>query len=154
MDERNDDQPDLDTGPTPRTALDAARDSEQYAPRASDTAPTRIPDGIRLESPAPARRRSSAPAPVEDPTIDVGRLGIPDAPGAVRPVSAGIASRTRASGRAVVASSVPPPPPRRSSRSPTRLPLLTRLPASPGATASAPSPAPAGRPPRPSPRRC
>ncbi|ROP50478.1 MULTISPECIES: MinD/ParA family protein [unclassified Rathayibacter] len=97
MDERNDDQPDLDTGPTPRTALDAARDSEQYAPRASDTAPTRIPDGIRLESPAPARRRSSAPAPVEDPTIDVGRLGIPDAPGAVRPVSAGIASRDEVS---------------------------------------------------------
>ncbi|WP_244250533.1 MinD/ParA family ATP-binding protein [Rathayibacter festucae] len=97
MDERNDDQPDLDTGPTPRTALDAARDSEQYAPRASDTAPTRIPDGIRLDSPAPARRRSSTPAPVEDPTIDVGRLGIPDAPGAVRPVSAGIASRDEVS---------------------------------------------------------
>ncbi|QHF24795.1 AAA family ATPase [Rathayibacter sp. VKM Ac-2804] len=97
MDERNDDQPDLDTGPTPRTALDAARDSEQYAPRASDTAPTRIPDGIRLESPAPARRRSSAPAPVEDPTVDVGRLGIPDAPGAVRPVSAGIAARDEVS---------------------------------------------------------
>ena len=97
MDERNDDQPDLDTGPTSRTALDAARDSEQYAPRASDTAPTRIPDGIRLDSPAPARRRSSAPAPVEDPTIDVGRLGIPDAPGAVRPVSAGIASRDEVS---------------------------------------------------------
>jgi MinD-like ATPase involved in chromosome partitioning or flagellar assembly len=97
MDERNDDQPDLDTGPTPRTALDAARDSEQYAPRASDTAPTRIPDGIRLDSPAPARRRSSAPAPVEDSTIDVGRLGIPDAPGAVRPVSAGIAPRDEVS---------------------------------------------------------
>ena len=97
MDERNDDQPDLDTGPTPRTALDAARDSEQYAPRASDTAPTRIPDGIRLDTPAPARRRSTAPAPAEDPAVDVGRLGIPDAPGAVRPVSAGIPPRDEVS---------------------------------------------------------
>lgn len=75
MDERNDEQP--DTGPTPRTALDAAREFEQYAPRASDTAPTLLPDGVRSSSPGP-RRRSTAPAPVEDENaIDVGRLGLP-----------------------------------------------------------------------------
>ncbi|WP_235022021.1 MinD/ParA family ATP-binding protein [Rathayibacter sp. VKM Ac-2754] len=107
MDERNDEQP--DTGPTPRTALDAARESAQYVPRASDTAPTRIPDGIRLDP--PPMRRSSAPPPVEDESIDVGTLGIPttrsvdvvpapvdapapaDVPGAIRPVSAGYPSR-------------------------------------------------------------
>lgn len=109
MDERNDEQPDTDTGPTPRTALDAARDSAQYVPRASDTAPTRIPDGVRLEPPAAPLRRSTAPAPVEsDDSVDVGTLGIPstrsigitapepapaDAPGSIRPVSAGIAAR-------------------------------------------------------------
>ncbi|PWJ62686.1 MinD/ParA family ATP-binding protein [Rathayibacter iranicus] len=89
MDERNDEQPDTDpdtgptdtgatdTGPTPRTALDAAREFEQYAPRASDTAPTLLPDGMRSSSPGP-RRRSTAPAPVEDENaIDVGRLGLP-----------------------------------------------------------------------------
>lgn len=77
MDERNDEQPDTDTGPTPRTALDAAREFEQYAPRASDTAPTLLPDGVRSSSPGP-RRRSTAPAPVEDENaIDVGRLGLP-----------------------------------------------------------------------------
>ncbi|WP_082499235.1 MULTISPECIES: MinD/ParA family ATP-binding protein [unclassified Rathayibacter] len=103
MDERNDEQPDTDTGPTPRTALDAARDSEQYVPRASDTAPTRIPDGILLDP--PPRRRSSAPAPIEDESVDIGTLGIPstrpvdlpsapaDVPGAIRPVSAGYPSR-------------------------------------------------------------
>ncbi|MCM6763426.1 hypothetical protein NB037_13445, partial [Rathayibacter sp. ZW T2_19] len=105
MDERNDEQPDTGTGPVPRTALDAARDSAQYVPRASDTAPTRIPDGVRLDPPAPPLRRSTAPAPVDDDSVDVGTLGIPSAPasrsagilppepaptdpgGAVRPVS-------------------------------------------------------------------
>ncbi|SMH40111.1 MinD-like ATPase involved in chromosome partitioning or flagellar assembly [Rathayibacter oskolensis] len=106
MDERNDEQPDTDTGPTPRTALDAARDSVQYEPRASDTAPTPIPEGIRLDPPAP--RRSTAPAPLDEDSVDVGRLGIPstrpvsivppeptpaDVPGAIRPVSAGYSSR-------------------------------------------------------------
>lgn len=77
MDERNDEQPDTDTGPTPRTALDAAREFEQYAPRASDTAPNLLPDGVRSSSPGP-RRRSTAPAPVEDENaIDVSRLGLP-----------------------------------------------------------------------------
>ncbi|WP_258061014.1 MinD/ParA family ATP-binding protein [Rathayibacter rathayi] len=90
MDERNDEQP--DTGPTPRTAMDAARESGQYSPRpdsprpnsprpdfprASDTAPTLLPDGVLITPPGP-RRRSTAPAPVEDEeAIDVGRLGLP-----------------------------------------------------------------------------
>ena len=65
MDERNDEQPDTGTGPTPRTAMDAARESGQYSPRASDTAPTLLPDGVRITPPGP-RRRSTAPAPVED----------------------------------------------------------------------------------------
>ncbi|MBF4462541.1 MULTISPECIES: MinD/ParA family ATP-binding protein [unclassified Rathayibacter] len=104
MDERNDDHP--DTGPTPRTALDAARDSAQYAPRASDTAPTVLPDGVRLGQATGPVRRSSAPAPLEDEeSVDVARLGLPgprssvsvepapaEVPGAVRPVSAGSAS--------------------------------------------------------------
>ncbi|WP_244229622.1 MinD/ParA family protein [Rathayibacter sp. VKM Ac-2805] len=77
MDERNDEQPDTGTGPTPRTAMDAARESGQYSPRASDTAPTLLPDGVRITPPGP-RRRSTAPAPVEDEdAIDVGRLGLP-----------------------------------------------------------------------------
>ncbi|WP_258067346.1 MULTISPECIES: MinD/ParA family protein [unclassified Rathayibacter] len=77
MDERNDEQPDTGTGPTPRTAMDAARESGQYSPRANDTAPTLLPDGVRITPPGP-RRRSTAPAPVEDEdAIDVGRLGLP-----------------------------------------------------------------------------
>ncbi|QHC56969.1 AAA family ATPase [Rathayibacter tanaceti] len=59
--------------------MDAARESGQYAPRASDTAPTLLPDGVRMPPPGP-RRRSTAPAPVEDEdAIDVGRLGLPPA---------------------------------------------------------------------------
>lgn len=105
MDERNDEQP--DTGPTPRTALDAARESAQYAARASDTAPTILPEGARLESPSLPRRRSTAPAPVEgENSLDVGRLGLAsshslippesasaDSADAIRPVSAGYADR-------------------------------------------------------------
>lgn len=108
MDERNDEQP--DTGPVPRTALDAVRDSTQYVPRESDTAPTRIPDGVRVDP--PLRRRSTAPAPVEDDSVDVGTLGIPsarpsrsshvapaepDPASGAGPVSAGSASRDEVS---------------------------------------------------------
>lgn len=109
MDERNDEQPDTGTDATPRTAVDAVRDSAHDTLRASETAPTRIPDGDRLEPPAGPMRRSTATAPVEnDDFVDVGRLGIPstravgivpqeataaDAPAPVRPVSAGLSSR-------------------------------------------------------------
>ncbi|WP_027691979.1 MinD/ParA family ATP-binding protein [Rathayibacter toxicus] len=103
MDERNDQQ--TDTGPAPRTAANAARDSVHSASRISDTAPHSIPDGVRVIPPAvPPRRSNMAASAADQDAPRVSRPGLPnsrsnvplpsaDSSGPIRPVAAGIAAR-------------------------------------------------------------